>query len=85
MCYSRKTNVRMSGHVLPPITWFICQTIVECLSPIISICIWNQVVGHWLSLDALDSIITMSFKSWVEMHLRPSFETLMDDDIGFFF
>jgi hypothetical protein len=51
MCYSKQINVRMSGHVPPPITWFICQILVDCLSPIISVCILNQVVGHWLLLD----------------------------------
>ncbi len=56
--------------------------IIDCLSFIIFACILDQFVGHWLLLDALNFVITMSFTSRDEMHLRPSFETCMDDDIG---
>ncbi len=44
----------------------------------------NQSIVLWLLLDALNFAITMSFKAKDEMHLRPSFESLMDDNIGLF-
>jgi hypothetical protein len=49
-------NVRMSGLV-PLITWFICQTIVDYLNLVVSGCVLNQFVGYWLLLDALNSTI----------------------------
>jgi hypothetical protein len=54
--------------------------IVECLSHVVSACILNQSAKHWLLSNALNSTITMSSKAKDEMHLRPSFESLMDDD-----
>ncbi len=81
MCYSRQTNVRcLVVFVLLLHGSFV--KIVDCLSLIIFACILDQFVGHWLLLDALNFVITMSFKIRDEMHLRPSFETRMDDDIG---
>jgi hypothetical protein len=35
-------------------------------------------------LDALNSTITMSSKARDEMHLKPSFESFMNDDIGLY-
>ncbi len=72
----------MSNRVPPPITWFICQTIVDYLKHVVSVCILNQSIGHWLLLHALNSTISMSSKARDEMNLRPSFEFLMDDNIG---
>jgi hypothetical protein len=43
-------------------------------------CCGIQYAKHWLLSDALNSTITMSFKAKDEMHLKPSFESLMDDD-----
>jgi hypothetical protein len=40
----------------------------------------NQYAKRWLLSDALNFVITMSFKAKGEMHLKPSFESLMDDD-----
>jgi hypothetical protein len=54
MCYNMQINVRMFDHVFPPIIWFICQTIVDCLNPNVFTCILNQYVGHWLIVDALN-------------------------------
>ncbi len=82
MCYNRQINVRMSSHVLPHVTWFICQTIIDCLNLVVFICILNQYTIHWLLLNALNYAIIVSFKAKDEMHLKPSFESLMDDDIG---
>jgi hypothetical protein len=77
-----QTNVRVFGLVLP-ITWFICQTIVDCLNPVVSSCVLNQSIGHWLLLDALISTI----RQWVlnhEMNLKPFFESFMDDETKVF-
>jgi hypothetical protein len=44
----------------------------------------NQSAGHWLLFHALNSIITISFKTREEVNVRP-FEFLMDDDLGISF
>jgi len=74
----------MSSHATPPITWFICKTIVDYSSLIVFTCVLNQSARHWLLSNALNSIITMTSKVRDEMHLRPSFEYLMDDDTKLF-
>ncbi len=84
MCYNSQTNVRLSSHVPFLMTWFIRQTIVDCLSLSVFACVLNQSIGHRSLLDALNFAITMSFKARDEMHLRPYFQSLMDDDIGLF-
>jgi hypothetical protein len=85
MCYNKQINVQVFGHVFPLITRFICQTIVDCLNPVVFTCVLNQSTIYWLLLDALNYAITMSSKAKDEMHLKPYFESFMDDDIGFFF
>jgi hypothetical protein len=42
----------------------------------------NQFAKHWLLSNALNSTITILSKAKDEMHLRPSFESFVDDDIG---
>ncbi len=85
MCYNRQTTIRVSGRVPPPITWFICQTMVDYLNHIFNACVLKQFAGHWLLFDGLNSTIIMSSKSKEEVNVRPSFEFLMDDDLGIFF
>ncbi len=46
----------------PPLTWQISHIIVHCLSPIVSTCLFNQTLGHWLLNDALHFTISMSLK-----------------------
>jgi hypothetical protein len=46
MRYNMQTNVQMFGHVPPPITWFICQTIDDCLSHVVFACVLNQFTRH---------------------------------------
>jgi hypothetical protein len=60
--YNKQTIVRVTCQVPPPLTWHISQIVVDCLSPIVSICVINQSCGHWLLSDALHSIISMSLK-----------------------
>jgi len=85
MCYSRQTAIRISDQVPPPITWFICQTMVDYLNHVISACVLKQFTAHWLLFDVLNSTIIMSFKSKEGVNVRPSFMFLMDDDLGIFF
>ncbi len=84
MCYSRKTAIRIFGQVPPCTTWFICQTIVDYLSLIVSAYVLNQSTSQWLLFDALNSAITMSFSA-EKVNLKPSFEFLMDDNLRIFF
>ncbi len=84
-CYSKQTAIQIFGWVPPPIIWFICQTLVKYLNPIISVCVLNQFDGHWILFDALNSTIIMSSKTKEEINVRPSFEFLMDDDLGISF
>jgi hypothetical protein len=53
MCYNRPTAIQVFGRVLPPITCFICQIIMDYLNPIINACVLNQFANHWLLFDAL--------------------------------
>ncbi len=84
MCYSKQTNVQVSSCIPPPITWFICQIIINYLSLVVSTCVLNQPIGHCLLSNALNSTITMTSKAKDEMHLKHFFESLMDDDTGVF-
>ncbi len=61
-CYSSQTVVCVSSWIIPIITWHICQTIVDCLALIATICVLNQSKGHWVVSDALNSAITISSK-----------------------
>jgi len=85
MCYSRQITIQVSNQVPPPITWFICQTMVDYLNHVINDCVLKQFTGHWLLFNALNSTIIMSSKSKEEVNVRPSFEFFMDDDLGSFF
>jgi hypothetical protein len=48
LCYSSQTIVHVSNRIPPTITWHICQTIVDCLSPIVITCVLKQSKDHWL-------------------------------------
>jgi hypothetical protein len=69
----------MTTKVPPPWTWHICQIIGDCLSPIETICVLNQSMGHWLLSDALHFVISTSFKLR-EPKNAPSFQTLIEED-----
>jgi hypothetical protein len=55
-------------------------SVIDYLSPIVSIYVLNQLCGHWLLTDALHSTISMSLKLRGKNQVLPSFESLMDDD-----
>jgi hypothetical protein len=46
----------------PPLTWHIFKIIVDCLSPIVYACVFNQSHGHWLLNDVLHYVISMNLK-----------------------
>jgi uncharacterized membrane protein len=48
MCYNMQISVQMFAHVPFLITWFICQTMMDYLNLVVSICILNRLAGHWL-------------------------------------
>jgi hypothetical protein len=58
---------------------------VDYLNLIVNECVLIQFSGHWLLSNALNSTITMSSKAKEEVDVRPSFESLMDDDSGISF
>jgi hypothetical protein len=46
----------------PLLSLVMCQTIVDCLSPIVITCVLNESKDHWLVSDPLKNAITMSSK-----------------------
>jgi hypothetical protein len=66
--------------MLPPLTWQIFQTIVDCLSLVVYVCVFNSSHGHWFLNDALHFAISTSLKLREEYQVLPSFENLMDVD-----
>ncbi len=55
-------------QIPPPLTWHICQIIVDCLFLIVIACVMNLFHGHWLLSDALNFVISMVLN--LEMHLK---------------
>jgi hypothetical protein len=76
LCYNKQTPMRLTSRMPPPLTWQLCQIIVDCLFA----CILNQSRGHWLLNDALHSTISMSLKLKKEHQIVLSFESLMEED-----
>ncbi len=68
------------GHVPLPLILHIFHIIVNCLSPIVITYVLNQPIGHWLSNDVLNVVITMSLnlKEKTSSH-HPISNTLMED------
>jgi hypothetical protein len=74
--------MKMTIKIPPSLTWHIYQIVVNCLSPIVTTCVLNQSRRHWLLNDDLHSTISMSLKLREEPKSAPSFQTLMEKDIG---
>ncbi len=72
----------MTTKVPPPLTWYICPIIVDCLSTIVMACVLNQSRGHWLLSNALHFAISISLKLKEKPKSAPSFQTLMQEDFG---
>jgi hypothetical protein len=80
LCYNKQTVVKIISWVLPPLTWQIFQTIVNCLSPIV---LPMFLISH-MDIGFLVMLYIFPFP-WVwklrgKNQLLPSFESLMDDD-----
>ncbi len=54
---------------------------MDCLSPIVFFCVFNQSCGHWLFSDALHFVISLSLKLKEENQVVLSFESLMEEDL----
>jgi hypothetical protein len=54
--------MKMTTRVPPPLTWHICEIVVDCFSLVVTACVLNQSRGHWLLSDAFHSAISMSLK-----------------------
>jgi hypothetical protein len=72
----------MTTKVAPSLTWHIYQIVVNCLSHVVTTCVLNQSRGHWLLSDDRHSTISMSLKLREEPKSAPSFQTLVEKDIG---
>jgi hypothetical protein len=46
LCYSRQNTVKISGRMLPFLTWYISKIIMDSLSPIVIACDLNQSNSH---------------------------------------
>jgi len=46
LCFSKQIVVKVTSRMPPLLTWHIFQIIVDCLSPIVSTCVFNQSCGH---------------------------------------
>ncbi len=74
--------MRMITKVPPPLTWHICQIVIDCFFFVVTICILNQSEGHWLLSGAFHFAISMSLRLRKETKNAPSFQTLMEKDLG---
>jgi hypothetical protein len=72
----------MTTKVPPPLTSHICQIVIDCFFFVVTTCILNQFEGHWLLSDAFHFAISMSLKLREETKNAPSFQTLMEEDLG---
>jgi hypothetical protein len=79
-CYSRQSLVKMTIPMPPPLTWHICQIIVNSFSLIVTTCALNQSRGHWMLIYALNFAISISLKLKVKPKNAPSFQTSMEKD-----
>jgi hypothetical protein len=62
LCYSQQTTMKVTGCVLPPLTWHISQIIFDVLSSVVNVYVLNQSRGHWLLFNALNVTIVMNLK-----------------------
>ncbi len=54
LCYNRLNIVRINSKVPPSsYKWHIFQINVDCLSLVVSGCVFNPSSSHWLLFDAL--------------------------------
>jgi len=82
LCYSSQTTIHVSSRIPLIITWHICQTIIDCLSLVVTVCVLNQSKDHWLLSDALNNAITMSSKLKEFVGIIHNLDQFMNDDFG---
>jgi hypothetical protein len=63
----------MTIRVSHPLTWHICQIVVDYFSSIVITCVLNQYRGHWLLSDAFHFAIFKSLKLKEELEYAPFF------------
>ncbi len=80
LCYSSQIVICVFGQIPPIITWHICQTIVDCLFPILTTCVLNQSKDHGLLSEALNNAIIMSSKLKEDVGIVQNLDQFMDDD-----
>jgi hypothetical protein len=73
--------VRIIGHVPSFLIWDVFQIIVDSLSLIVNVCVFNQSHVHWLFSYALYARITMELKLKEEHAMASCMANLMEDDI----
>jgi hypothetical protein len=78
--YSKQSSMKTTITIPPPLTWHICQIVVDCFSPFGTTYVLNQYRGHWLLSDAFHFAISMSSKLREKPKNAPSFQTLMEED-----
>jgi hypothetical protein len=66
----------MIALVFPPLTWHIFQIIVDALSLVMFICVFNQSKGHWVLSDALNSTLFTCLKFKEEFEISSYFDIL---------
>jgi hypothetical protein len=71
----------MSARVPPLLTWHICRIIIDFFGPIVSTCILNQSMGHWLLSDAFNFSISMSLK-FKDVIDSTTFGNLTEEDVN---
>jgi hypothetical protein len=64
----------------PFLTWQIFQTIVDCLSLVVTTYVLNKSYGYWFLNDALHSAISMNLKLKEKNEVVTFFHSLMEDD-----
>jgi hypothetical protein len=66
----------MTTLVFPPLTWHISQIIIDVISLVMFICVFNQSRGQWVFSDALNFAISTCLKLKEEFEISSSFDIL---------
>lgn len=60
--YSCQRSMRNIGHAPMPLTWDVLKIIVDILSLVVNVCVFNQSYGHLLFFNVLHVAITMAYE-----------------------
>jgi len=72
--------MRVTSHVLPPLTWHISQIIIDVLFSNVRAYVLNQSCGHWLLFYSLNVTIIMNLKFKEKFGISFNLQDLIDDD-----